>query len=32
MDPLYALPERQDAIVDIETPPLHIKFCINYVD
>jgi hypothetical protein len=32
MDPLYALPDRQEGLVDIETPPLHIKFCINYVD
>ncbi|MDH3212049.1 MAG: hypothetical protein OEM05_06150 [Myxococcales bacterium] len=32
MDPLYALPERQDGLVDIETPPLYIKFGINYVD
>ena len=32
LDPIYALPERQDAIVDIETPVLYFKFCINYVD
>lgn len=32
LDPIYALPERQDAIVDIETPVLYFKFCISYVD
>jgi hypothetical protein len=32
LDPIYALPERQDALVDIETPVLYFKFCINYVD
>ena len=32
LDPIFALPERQVAIVDIETPVLYFKFCINYVD
>ncbi len=32
LDPIYALPERQDGLVDIETPVLYVKFCINYVD
>jgi hypothetical protein len=32
LDPIYALPERQDALVDYETPVLYFKFCINYVD
>jgi hypothetical protein len=32
LDPIYALPERQDGLVDIETPVLYFKFCINYVD
>jgi len=32
LDPIFALPERQDGLVDIETPVLYFKFCINYVD
>jgi hypothetical protein len=32
LDPIYALPDRQDALVDIETPVLYVKFCVNYVD
>ncbi len=30
--PIFALSERQDAIVDIELPVLYLKFGINYVD
>lgn len=32
MDPLYAPAERSEALVDIETTPLWIKFGVNYVD
>ena len=28
----FALPERQNALVDYETPVLYFKFCVNYVD
>ncbi len=31
LDPLYDLVERNDALVDLETPPLNIKFGVNYV-
>ena len=31
LDPLYDLAERNDALVDLETPPLKIKFGVNYV-
>lgn len=30
MDPLFAPPEKADALVDIETPPLYVKFGIDY--
>ena len=32
LDPIFALPERQDGLVDVETPVLYFKFCISYVD
>ncbi len=32
INPIFALSERQDAIVDIELPVLYLKFGINYVD
>jgi len=31
LDPLYGPVERNDALVDLETPPLNIKFGVNYV-
>ena len=31
LDPLYDLVERNDALLDLETPPLNIKFGVNYV-
>jgi hypothetical protein len=30
MDPLFAPTEKANAMVDIETPPLNIKFGIDY--
>jgi hypothetical protein len=32
LDPLYAPPERSDALVDYDTPPLHFKFGITYTE
>jgi hypothetical protein len=32
LDPLFAPPEKSDALVDRETPILHVKFGVNYVD
>jgi hypothetical protein len=32
LDPLFAPPEKSDALVDLETPILHVKFGVNYVD
>ncbi len=32
LDPLFAPPEKADALVDKETPILNVKFGINYVD
>jgi hypothetical protein len=32
LNPIYALAERQDGIVDIDLPVLYLKFGINYVD
>lgn len=32
LDPLYDPPERSEALVDIETDPLWIKFGVNYID
>jgi len=31
LDPLFGPAERNDALVDLETPPLDIKFGVNYV-
>jgi len=31
LDPLYDLVERNDALLDLETPPLNLKFGVNYV-
>ena len=31
LDPLFGPAERNDALVDLETPPLNIKFGVNYV-
>jgi hypothetical protein len=31
LDPLYSPVERNDALVDLETPPLNIKFGVNYI-
>jgi hypothetical protein len=31
LDPLFGPVERNDALVDLETPPLNIKFGVNYV-
>ena len=31
LDPLYDPAERNEALVDLETPPLNIKFGVNYV-
>jgi len=30
IDPLYAPVERGEALVDVETPPLNVKFGVNY--
>lgn len=32
LDPIFAPAERGDALVDVETLPLHIKIGVNYVD
>ena len=32
LDPLFAPPEKADALVDRETPVLDVKFGVNYVD
>ncbi len=32
LNPIYAISERQDGIVDIDLPVLYLKFGINYVD
>jgi hypothetical protein len=32
MKPLFPLSDNQDAMVDIDWPPLYVKFGINYVD
>jgi hypothetical protein len=32
LDPLFAPPEKADALVDKETPILNVKFGVNYVD
>jgi hypothetical protein len=32
LDPLFAPPEKADALVDRETPILDVKFGVNYVD
>ncbi len=32
LDPLFAPPEKSDALVDKETPILDVKFGVNYVD
>ncbi len=31
LDPLFGPAERNDALLDLETPPLKIKFGVNYV-
>jgi len=31
LDPLFGPVERSDALVDLETPPLNIKFGVNYI-
>ncbi len=31
LDPLFGPIERNEALVDVETPPLNIKFGVNYV-
>ena len=31
LDPLYDAVERNDALVEVDTPPLNIKFGVNYV-
>jgi hypothetical protein len=31
LDPLFGPVERNEALVDVETPPLNIKFGVNYV-
>jgi hypothetical protein len=31
LDPLFDPVERNEALVDVETPPLNIKFGVNYV-
>jgi len=31
LDPLFSPAERNDALLDLETPPLKIKFGVNYV-
>jgi hypothetical protein len=30
LDPLFAPPEKANALVDIETPPINVKFGIDY--
>jgi hypothetical protein len=30
LDPIYAPAERGDALIDVDTPPLYIKFGIDY--
>jgi hypothetical protein len=32
LDPLFPPPERQDALVDIETPVIYLKFGVHYAD
>jgi hypothetical protein len=32
LDPLFPPPERQDALVDVETPVIYIKFGVHYAD
>lgn len=32
LDPLFDPPEKADALVDIETDPLWVKFGVNYLD
>jgi hypothetical protein len=32
LDPIFAPPEKADALVDRETPVLDVKFGVNYVD
>ena len=32
LDPMFDPPEKADALVDIETDPLWIKFGVNYLD
>jgi hypothetical protein len=32
LDPLFGPVERNEALVDLETPPLNIKFGVNYVE
>jgi hypothetical protein len=32
LDPLFAPVERSEALVDYDTPPLHFKFGVNYLD
>ena len=32
LDPIFAPPEKADALVDRETPILDVKFGVNYVD
>ena len=32
LDPIFAPPEKADALVDHETPVLSVKFGVNYVD
>ncbi len=31
LDPLFSPIERNEALVDVETPPLNIKFGVNYI-
>jgi hypothetical protein len=31
LDPLFGPIERNEALVDVETPPLNIKFGVNYI-
>ncbi len=31
LDPLFGPVERSDALVDLKTPPLNIKFGVNYI-
>jgi hypothetical protein len=30
LDPLFAPPYRGQALIDVDTPPLHIKFGVDY--